>query len=349
MSTRYRFFFAIISLLGIALLGLPGCGGGSGDGGGSGGGGSGGGEAGTPEFVSLGTAQIGGAFYSVGAAISDALNEGKEAGGWRKATAEATGGSLENYRLLESGDIQIGMANSSISYFAVRGEAGFDKKYEVQSIMTMFPLIGMFVTKQGAGIESLADLKGKRVVVGPEGAGFQYFLRPVLEAHGVTYDDFESVYAGFSTSVGYLQDDSVSATFLGGGKVSPAITSAASTMEILLIPYDETQRQKLVADYPSFSDVTVAAGTYKGQDADFPSLNVGSAHLLVRSDANEDFVYNATRAVFENRAKIAETHAAGKAITEKNVVRNVGTDFHAGAIRYYKEIGIWPEETADGS
>ena len=94
MSTRYRFLFAIISLLGIALLGLPGCGGGSGDGGGSGGGGSGGGEAGTPEFVSLGTAQIGGAFYSVGAAISDALNEGKEMGGWRKATAEATGGFL---------------------------------------------------------------------------------------------------------------------------------------------------------------------------------------------------------------------------------------------------------------
>jgi hypothetical protein len=107
--------------------------------------------------VSLGTAQIGGAFYSVGAAISDALNEGKDAGGWRKATAEATGGSLENYRLLESGDIQIGMANSSISYFAVRGKGGFDKKYDVQSIMTMFPLIGMFVTKEGKGIESLAD------------------------------------------------------------------------------------------------------------------------------------------------------------------------------------------------
>jgi TRAP transporter TAXI family solute receptor len=348
MSTRYRFLFTCAILLGIALLGFPGCKGGSG-GGGSGGGGSGGGESGTPEFVSLGTAQIGGAFYSVGAAISTALNEGKEAGGWRKATAEATGGSLENYRLLESGDIQIGMANSSISYFAVRGKGGFDKKYDVQSIMTMFPLIGMFVTKEGSGIESLADMKGKRIVVGPEGAGFEYFLRPVLEAHGVTYDDFEPVYAGFSTSVGYLQDDSVAATFLGGGRVSPAITSAASTMDILLIPYDETQRQNLVKDYPSFSDVTVAAGTYKGQDADFPGLNVGSAHLLVRSDADEDFVYKATKAIFDHRAKIAEAHAAGKAITEKNVVRHVGTDFHAGAIRYYKEIGIWPDDQADGS
>ena len=342
MSTRSRFLFTCAILLGIALVGLPGCKGGSG-------GGTDGGESGTPEFVSIGTAQIGGAFYSVGAAISEALNAGKAEGGWRKSTAEETGGSLENYRRLESGDIQIGMANSSITLFAVRGEGGFDKKYDVQSIMTIFPLIGMFVTKQGGGIESLADMKGKRIVVGPEGAGFQYFLGPVLEAHGVAYEDFEPVYAGFSTSVGYLQDDSVAATFLGGGKVSPAITSASSTMDILLIPYGETQRQKLVKDYPSFSAVTVAAGTYRGQDADFAGLNVGSAHLLVRSDADEDFVYNATKAIFENRKKIAKTHAAGKAITEKNVVRNVGTDFHAGAIRYYKELGIWLDDQVDGS
>ena len=118
MSTRSRFLCALAILVGIALAGFPGCKGGSG-------GGNGGGESGSPEFVSLGTAQIGGAFYSVGAAISDALNQGKEAGGWRKATAEATGGSLENYRLLESGDIQIGMANSSISFRRARSKVIF--------------------------------------------------------------------------------------------------------------------------------------------------------------------------------------------------------------------------------
>ena len=337
MSTKYRLVFAIALLLATALVGFPGCKGGSGDG-------EGGGESGSYEFVSLGTAQIGGAFYSVGAAISDALNKGKETGGWRKSTAEETGGSLHNYRLLESGDIQIGMANSSISYFAVRGEGGFDKKYEVKSIMTMFPLIGMFVTKQDSSIGSIADMKGKRIVVGPEGAGFEYFLRPILEAHGVSYADFDPVYAGFSASVGYLQDESVAATFLGGGKVSPSITSASSTMDILLIPYGSDQRQQLVKDYPSFSAVTVAAETYKGQAKDFAGLNVGSAHLLVRSDANEDFVYKVTKIIFDNRQNIAETHAAGKAINEKNVVRKVGTEFHAGAIRYYKELGIWPEE-----
>jgi TRAP transporter TAXI family solute receptor len=339
MKKLHRQILPVALALSVAIIGFPGCKGGS----------SKEEASGTPEFLSVGTAQIGGAFYNVGAAINDALNEGKDEGGWRKSNAEATGGSLENYRLLESGDIQIGMANSSISYFAVRGTAGFDKKYDVKTIMTMFPLIGMFVTKKGQGIESLADVKGKRVVVGPEGAGFEYFLRPILESHGVTYDDFDPVYAGMSTSVGYLQDESVAATFLGGGPVSTAITSASSTMDILLIPYGSEQRDQLASDYPSFSKVTVASETYKGQDGDFLSLNVGSAHLLVRGDADEDFIYNVTKAIFENRESIAEKHAAAKAINPKNVVRKVGTEFHPGAIRYFKEINIWPDSPAEST
>ena len=331
----------VVMTLGLAAWLGAGCG----QGGDTGAGVGEGGGTKLPTFVSLGTAPVGGTFYNVGAAISDALNQGKDVGGWRQVTAESTGGSLENFRRLDSGDIQIGMANSSITYFAVRGEGGFEKKYELKTIMTTFPLVAMFVTRAGSGVETVADLKGKRVVVGPEGAGFEYFVRPILEAHEVSYDDFEDVYAGMQTSVGYLQDESVAATFLGGGLRSTAISSAASTMDIKLIPYEEKARQELIAKYPSFNAVTVPADTYKGQSTPYEGLNVGSAHLLVRSDADEEFVYLVTKVIYEGREKIASTHAAGKAINEKNVTKYAGTDFHPGSIRYYKEIGIWPEAT----
>jgi TRAP transporter TAXI family solute receptor len=301
----------------------------------------------TPRFVSLGTAPVGGAFYNVGAAIANALQGGRDAGGWRQVAAESTGGTLENLRRLDNGDIQLGMANSSITYFAVRGEEGFDKAYDVKSVMTLFPLIAMFVSKQGAGIESIEDLKGKRVVVGPQGAGFEYFVRPILREHGVNYGDFEDVYAGMQTSVGYLQDGSVAATFLGGGMVSPAITSAASSMDVYLVPYGDEQRMTLANKYPSFNEVTVPGGTYRGQPEDFAGLNVGSAHLLVRSDADEEFVYRVAKVIYEAREEIAESHAGGKSINPSNVVRDTGTEFHPGAIRYYRELGIWPEDTAD--
>jgi len=305
------------------------------------------GPEGIPQFVSVGTAEVGGAFYNVGAAIADVLDEGEKTGGWRQATAESTAGSLENLRRLEAKDIQVGMANSSITYFAVRGEKGFDQKYEVKSIMTLFPLVAMFVTREGSGVETMADLKGRRVVVGPEGAGFEYFVGPILEAHGLSYDDFEAVNAGFNTAVGYLQDENVQAAFLGGGMKSPAITNAATTMDVHLIPFDEPSRRRLVADLPSFNEVTVPAGTYKGQDEPFDGLNVGSAHLIVRSDADEEFVYRVTKIIYEGREKIAQTHAAGKSINAQNVVRKTGVEFHPGAIKYYREIGIWKEDGAE--
>ena len=114
-------------------------------------------------------------------------------------------------------------------------------------------------------------------------------------------------------------------------------------MEILLVPYGQQERADLIAKYPSFGPVTIPADTYKGQTEPFEGLNVGNAHLVVRTDADEDFVYNVTKIIYEAREKIAETHAAGKAINAGNVVKNVGTDFHPGAIRYYQEIGIWAE------
>ena len=248
---------------------------------------------------------------------------------------------MENLRLLVNDEIEIGLANSTITYMAVRGEGGFTKKYKVKTIMTMFPLIAMFVTKDGNKISSIQDLKGKRVVIGPPGAGFEYFVQPILEAHGLKMSDINVVNAGMSASVGQLQDDSVAATFLGGGKKSPAISTAASTMKIVLVPYDPKARDKLHKDFPSFNKVTVAANTYRGQDKAFDGLNVGAAHLIVRSDANEDFVYKMTKVIYEARAAIAEKHPLGRSINPNNVTTKTGTDFHAGAIKFYKELGIW--------
>ncbi|MFQ5730820.1 MAG: TAXI family TRAP transporter solute-binding subunit [Planctomycetaceae bacterium] len=309
---------AVLAALPVTLCGCPG-GGGGGD-----------------RFISIGTARQGGAFYQVGAAIANALNAGAKTGGWEKATAEVSGGTLANLRRLESSEIEIGMANSSISYLAVKGE-GFDKKYNVKSIMTLFPLIAMFVTKSDSGIKSIKDLKGKRVIIGPQGAGFEHFVRPILEAHGVNWDEIDVQYASFSDSVGYLQDGTAAAAFLGGGMKSPAITSAATSMSIVLVPYEEKARQELIRKFPSFSAVVVKAKTYKGVDEDFAGLNVGSAQLLVRADASDDFVRNVVKVIWEQRKTIAETHAGGKSINENNVARNVGVEFHPAASKFYKD------------
>ena len=316
---------------------------------------NGSGSAGTTSqhtFISIGTAPQGGVFNLFGNTAQGILDANKSEFGWRGVTAETTGGSLENLRLLDSDEIQLGLANSTISYFAVHGEGGFEKKYEVKSIMTLFPLIAMFVTKADSGIDSIAGLKGKRVVVGPEGEGFEYFIRPILEEHGVKFgkdksdSDFEPVNTGMISSVGQLQDGSVHATFLGGGIKSPAISNADSVMDIHLIPFDADKRAALIERLPSFTAATIPAKTYGGQDELFAGLNVGSAQILVRSDADDQFVYDVTKLLFENLGKMAETIAAVKAVNAGNVSRDTGVEFHPGAIRFYQELA---EEAATES
>lgn len=119
------------------------------------------------EFISVGTAPIGGVFYTVGSAVCDVINEAQGDLGWR-VSAESTGGSMENIRLLSQGKLQFAMSNSSITYFAVRGEEGWEETHATQSVMTLFPNVAQFVVPAASEIQSIADLKGKRVYLGPE-------------------------------------------------------------------------------------------------------------------------------------------------------------------------------------
>jgi TRAP transporter TAXI family solute receptor len=209
--------------------------------------------------------------------------------------------------------------------------------------MTLAPNIAMFISPSGSGVQEISDLKGKRVVVGVAGAGFEFFVKPLLAAHGVTYDDFTPLYNTQAGSVDMLADGSASAAFLGGAVPTASITQAATSQDVRFVPYTEEAMQELVERYPFFNAASVPAGTYRGQDEELHCLNVGSMHLITSAQADEELVYRITRAIYESRASVTERHAAGRAINPENVTRNTGTDFHPGAVRYYKEIGIWPE------
>ncbi len=297
------------------------------------------------EFVSVGTAPVGGAFYTVGSAICEVVNEHQDgepgAAAWR-VNAEATGGSMENIRLLTQGKLQFAMSNSSITYFAVRGEGDWEQDHQVRSVMTLFPNIAMFVTRADSNIESIADLEGKRVFLGPEGAGFEYFVEPILKAHGLTIADLQPRYGSQQSAVDMLGDGAVDAAMVGGGIPNPAITQMAQANSIRFVPYDDAARESLIADYPFFEAAMIPAGTYSGLPDEQPSLNVGSAHLITHANVDDELVYEFTKRVYENREQIASRHRAASAIQPDTVATPTGTEFHPGAIRYYEEIGVWP-------
>jgi TRAP transporter TAXI family solute receptor len=211
----------------------------------------------------------------------------------------------------------------------------------MRAVMTLAPNVAMFVAPAASEIEAVSDLVGKRVSVGPAGAGFEYFVRPLLAAHGVTYDDFSPVNATQSGAVDLLTDGSVAAAFLGGAVPTASITQASAVLDIRLVPFDPGAIEQLTTEYLFFRRATIPAGTYRGVDEDFNGLDVGSMHFITSADTDEELVYQVTKALYENREAVVDRHAAGRAINPDNVVRDTGTEFHPGAVRYYQEIGIW--------
>ena len=302
-------------------------------------------DAPSRQFLSIGTAPPGGAFFVVGSALAEVVNETGGDFGY-SVTAEATSGSQENIRRLASRELDFALSNAAITYFAVRGSEGWDRAYPVRSVMTLAPNVALFVTQTSSGIAAIDDLRDRRVTVGPAGAGFEYFVEPLLAAHGVTYDDFSPLNATQQAAVDMLTDGSADATFLGGAVPTASITQAAASMELTFIPFGDDEKQRLIDDYVFFRPATIPAETYRGQTEPYEGLDVGSMHVITATDAPDDLVYNVTKLLYENRALVVEKHAAGRAINPNNVVRDTGTEFHPGAIRFYREMGIWPQQAA---
>jgi TRAP transporter TAXI family solute receptor len=292
-------------------------------------------------FLNIGTAPPGGAFFVVGSALSEVLGGATTDRGWQVA-AEATSGSQENIRRLAQGQLNFALSNAAITYFAVRGGEGWDREYPMRTVMTLAPNVALFIAPAGGSVKTIADLKGKRVVIGPAGAGFEYFVKPILTAHGVGYEDFTPLNATQQASVDMLADGSAAAVFLGGAIPTASITQAASSQTIHFVPFDADVTARLSKEFLFFSPATIPAGTYRGQDTAFHGLDVGSMHLITSADQDETLVYDVTKLLYELREQVVAKHPAGRAINPKNVVRDTGTAFHPGAIRYYREIGIWP-------
>ena len=319
----------------IALALVCGCGDPA-PGGGSGSDGGGGGER---QYITIGTATTGGVFSQIGAGIRNAVEIGASNLNWKVAT-EGTKGSMQNIRSLDAGKLEFGMANSAITYFAVRGEEGWDKEYAVRHVMTLAPNIAQFVTLEKSGIKSIADFKGKRVVVGPAGAGFEYFIRPILKAHGVSYEDFTPLNNNFNGAADMLKNGDADVAFMGGAVPVPAVVSAASTHKVAFVPFDPAAVAKLAEQYPFFRATPVPADKYSFLEADFQAISCGEMQLVCASALPEQTVHDFTKALWEQRAEVVKSHPAGRAINEKNAARDVGTPFHPGAAKFYGEIGI---------
>jgi len=292
-------------------------------------------------FITIGTGGQTGVYFVVGQSICRLVNRGS-ADHNLKCTAPSTGGSIANINAIMAGDMDMGVAQSDWQYHAYNGTSEYEGN-QFEGARAVFSVHGepfTVIARADSGIESFADLKGKRVNIGNPGSGQRATMEVVMNALGWTMDDFalasELKPAEQSAALG---DNKVDAIIYTVGHPNGSIQEATTTVEAKIIPVTGAEIDALIADNPYYAAATIPGGMYAGTDEDSQTFGV-KATFVTSADVPDDVVYEVVKAVFENFDRFKGLHPAFANLTEEEMISaGLSAPLHPGAEQYYKERG----------
>ncbi len=294
------------------------------------------------QFISIGTGGVTGVYYPTGGAICRLVNKGRKEHGIR-CSAESTGGSVYNINTVRAGELEFGVAQSDWQHHAYNGTSKFadqGKFEELRAVFSVHPEPFTMLARSGSGINTFEDLKGKRVNVGNPGSGQRATMEVVMDAYGISLDDFAvaSELKG-SEMAQALCDDKIDAMIYTIGHPAAAVTEVTNTCGVDFVDVKGDAIDGLIADNPFYRTATIPAGMYKGQEADANTFGVG-ATFVSSSNVPDEVVYVVVKAVFDNFEDFRKLHPAFANLNEEQMISDgLSAPLHDGAVKYYKERG----------
>src|SRR5882757_5234526 len=278
--------------------------------------------------MAIGTGDTGGVYYPLGGAIAKVLSKALPD---LHATVEVTGGSIDNLKLIGAGQTDLGFTMADAASDALQGREKFkNAKVALQTLLVVYPNRMHVVTVEGTGIDSIADLKGKRVSTGSPGGATEVMAFRVIEAAGLDKDkDMTRERLGAAESVNAIKDHRIDAFFWVGGIPTAAVTDLAATtgMKIKLIDHADTIEKMNAGSYPGTSKDNAVAEVW---------------NLIVAGDKmSNDDAYTIVKTLVEKKADIVKVHKEAESFSLDNQVQDRSPiPFHPGALKYFKEKGV---------
>jgi TRAP transporter TAXI family solute receptor len=282
----------------------------------------------------LATGGTAGTYYPFGGAMAKIWNS-KIPG--MNVTAQSTGASAENVRLINKKEVELALVQSDTIDFAYHAKEAFKEKLtKMAAIAVLYPEIIQIVVRGDGPVKTFAGLKGMKIGVGAPGSGTEANFRQLLDVYGMKKEDVRSQFLSFSESAEQFKDKHIDAFIVTAGIPNAAIMDVAvmQSIRILSIPGDKIGQ--LTKKYPFLSSAVIPANTYKNQPAEVKTVAV-AAVLIASSELKEDVVYKLTKTLFENQTELVAAHAKGKELNIKTAVTGVSIPYHPGATKYYKE------------
>ena len=299
------------------------------------------GASATAQNISIGTGGTGGVYYPMGGGIADVLS--KHVPGMQ-ATAEVTGGSVDNLKLIGSGKPYIGFSMTDAALDAYKGEQKFQgNKVPLRTLMILYPNRMHVVTVEGTGINKISDMKGKRVSTGSPGSATEVMAFRVIEAAGLDRDkDLTRERLSVAESVNAIKDKKIDAFFWVGGLPTAGVTDLANTpgTTVKLIDHADLVPAMNKKWGDLYVQDVIPKETYRGMASDNKQATVMNI-LVAHESMDEKTAYNIVKTIFDKRQDLINVHKEAvnfKLENQKAAASPV--PFHPGAVKYFSEKGV---------
>ena len=284
------------------------------------------------EELRIGTASLGGAFYPMGQSISNVVN--KYAGNDISMVPIVTGGSVQNPNLIATGEVEIAITNNNLAALATKGAGPYKAAgpIDIGAVAALHPSVLHMMVLADSDIQTLEDLKGKRVAVGPAGGGTLGFVNFLFPLHDMSVEDITPSFVSYADGFSQLTDGTVAATLALSGFPSGAGLQATAGAELRVIDFSEGRLDKALAANSAFAEIEVPADVYGTAEA---GTVIGVNNMLVAPNSLDAATVQAvTAAIFDNLAELQAENANARQI-DPAMSRNLAIPLHAGAQAYF--------------
>ena len=293
-------------------------------------------------FITIGTGGVTGVYYPAGGAICRLVNRDRAKHNLR-CSVESTGGSVANVNLLKTGEIEFGVAQSDVQFFATKGEGPMKKDgafSDIRAVFALHPEPFTVVARKEANVAKFEEFKGKRFNVGNPGSGTRSSMEELLGAMGWKLTDFSLASELRPDEHGSaLCDGKIDGFFYGVGHPSANIQDPTTICGAKLVSLTGPAVEKLVKDRPYYAVATIPGGMYPNNPQATTTFGV-QATVVTSAKVPADVVYAVTRSVFENLDEFKKLHPALANLKPEEMVKNgLSAPLHEGAAKYYKEKG----------
>lgn len=287
----------------------------------------------------FGSASATGSWYPLAVAMSKVIDDNVP--GYNVTGVTTPGASRENILRIDRKEMELAWSSANILYKGYMGLDPFKEKRKVLGWFSAYPGYFTIAARRRSGIKSVADLRGKKMAIGTPGSQTMMDnVNLIFKNCGLVADkDFKAEYIRFPDATQKMIDGHIDACSYFMGVGVPGYVQLAGSADVIFLPIPKEAQAKIIKQDPAYFIGEIPAGTYRGMKV--PVTAAGMAYTTVCGPfLSEDFMYKATKAVFENLDFIVSASANFKQTKLANVYKGMPIPVHPGAARYYKEHGV---------